>query len=144
MNENADFYVGMGDHADWVGSVSKGGSIYNVPTDLLIQVNRVMFEEIAIEYIKHCNGVVANHVCEWPWSWSDSRMTTYSYIFYPEHEKVYLSIEGDDLLDPIKVVQGFSIIEANVMLGPPIFPIMVETISREDLEFYGSKITSII
>lgn len=141
--DKADFYVGMGEDADWVGSVSKGGSIWYVPIELLIQVNRVMFEELAIDYIKSCNGIVANHICQWPWPWNDSKFTPYSYIFSPEHEKVYLSIEGEDLLDPIKVVQGLSMIDANTLLGPPIFPLMIERISMEEAE-NGFEITSII
>jgi hypothetical protein len=143
MMERADFYVGMGESADWIGSISKGGSIWEIPTDIIIQVNRVMFEEMCIEYIKSKQGVVANHICQWPWDWEDSRLTSFAYIFSPEHEKVYVSIEGNDLMDPLKIVQGYSIIEANVMLGPPIFPVMIETISIEEAE-NGSEITSII
>ncbi len=140
--EKADFYVGMGSNADWIGSVEKCGEVWALDTTILIQVNKTMYEELVIEYIKFYKGIVANHVCQWPWEWTDSRMTNYSYIFIPEHEKVYMSIEGGDLMDPIKVIQGESIIEANAMLGPPIFPLMVDQICYEDMESDGYPLTT--
>lgn len=140
MNK-ADFYVGMGPEADWIGSVSKCGNVYELSTPILLQVNRIMFEELSIEYIKFCEGVVANHICQWPWQWPDSRMTDFSYIFLPQMEKVYVSIQGGDLLDPIMLVQGESLIEANAMLGPPVFPSMVEQVCFEDMETHGQTFT---
>lgn len=142
--EKADFYVGMGRDADWIGSISRCGSVYEISTPILLQVNRVMYEELVIEYIKFCEGLVANHICQWPWQWPDSQMTDYSYFFLPEFEKVYVSIGGHDLLDPIKLVQGESLIEANAMIGPPIFPLMTEQICFEDKILYGQESTALI
>ena len=140
--EKADFYVGVGRQADWIGSVAKCGEIWAVSTPILLQVNKTMYEELVIEYINFCEGIVANHVCQWPWPWADSKMTDYSYIFIPEHEKVYMSIEGGDLLDPIKIIQGKSLIEANVYLGAPDFPPMIEQTYFEDTKLYGQKSTA--
>ena len=140
--EKADFYVMTGAEADWIGSVHRCGEIWAISTQILLQVNRTMYEEMVIDYINFCEGVVANHVCQWPWDWPDSRGTDYSYIFIPEHEKVYMSIEGGDLMDPIKVVQGGSLIEANCFMGPPIFPQMIEQVCFEEKELYGQKFTA--
>lgn len=137
----ADFYVGTGRGADWIGSVRKNGDVYHIPPELLLQINSVMFEELAIDFIKATDGIVANHICEWPWEWTDSRMTDFSYLFIPEYEKVYVSMDGGDLLDPIKIIQGMSLVDAMTYLGPPIFPVMVEQICYEEM-VYGSQLTS--
>ena len=141
----ADFYVGTGQRADWIGSVRRNGDIWNIPPILLLQVSKIMFEELAIDFIneKQNDGIVANHICEWPWDWSDSRMTDFSYLFIPEYEKVYMSIDGGDLLDPVKIIQGKSMIDAMTYLGPPTFPVMVEQISLEEL-IDGPEFTSLI
>jgi hypothetical protein len=142
--ERADFYVGMGPEAKWLGSVSRCGEIWQVPLSLLIQVNQTMYEEAVAEYIDYCQGIQGNHVCMWPWDWADSRMTEYSYMYIPQHEKIYMSILGGDLLDPIKIQQGRSLIEANTLLGPPIFPLMVDLVSYEEEYINGQKPTVII
>lgn len=140
---NADFYVGSGRNADWIGSVKKNGDIWHIPPELLLQVNRIMFEEMVIDFIKENDGIVANHICEWPWDWTDSRMTENTYLFLPEYERVYMSILGEDLIDPVKIIQGESILDAMTYLGPPIFPVMVEQISYEDT-IDGSELTTSI
>lgn len=143
--ERADFYVGMGLDAEWLGSVSRCGEIWAISTPILLQVNQTMYEESVIEYIKYCEGVVANHVCQWPWIWNDSRMTAFSYMFLPEYNKVFMSIMGEELLDPIKIMQGESIIESDVKLGAPDFPLMIDQIRLEDIEAeYGYKPTTLI
>ena len=142
--KKADFYVGMGKESEWIGSVSKCGEIWALSTQILIQVNKTMYEELVVEYINFCEGIVANHVCQWPWPWADSRMTDYSYIFIPKYEKVFMSIEGGVLMDPIKIVQGKDVIEASTYLGPPIFPLMINEIPYNDKELYGQELTASI
>ena len=135
--EKADFYVGLGRNAEWIGSVSKCGEVWEVSPKLLLQVNQTMYEEEVIEYINFCEGVVANHKCQWPWTWVDSRMTDYSYFFLPEMEKVYMSIEGGIILDPVKIIQGEPLTEANAYLGTPHFPLMAETVCFEENKIHG-------
>jgi hypothetical protein len=135
--EKADFYVGLGLGAEWIGSVRKYGEITSISTPIFLQVNQVMYEELVFEYIRSCEGIIANHICQWPWEWMDSRMTDYSYFFDPETSKVYVSIEGGYLLDPIKLLQGEDLITANTMLGCPDFPTMIECVCYEDSELYG-------
>ena len=140
--EKADFYVGQGRQAEWIGSVSKCGEVWEVSPKIFLHVNQTMYEEAVIEYINFCEGIVANHSCQWPWEWSDGRMTDYSYFFLPEQEKVYMSIEGGILLDPIKIIQGEPISEADAYLGSPIFPLMIETVCFEDRKLYGQTPTT--
>lgn len=140
----ADFYVGMGPSAEWLGSVSRCGEIWAISNALLLQVNQTMYEEAVIEYIKFCEGVVANHVCEWPWDWMDSRMTDYSYTFIPEQNKVFMSMFGEELIDPIKIIQGDSVLEALTELGIPEFPTMIDSVPFEEVDKYGLESTAII
>jgi len=139
--EKADFYVGMGLEAEWIGSVPRCGEIVAISTPIFLQVNRVMYEELVLEYIKACEGVVANHICQWPWEWMDSRMTDYSYFFVPELAKTFVSIQGGDLLDPIKILQGEDLMTADAMLGCPDFPVMIDCVCYEDELFYGQEST---
>ncbi len=141
MGTKADFYVGMGKKSEWIGSLLSSGDVWNIPVDIFIQVNQMMFEEMVLEFLHDHDGVVD----EWPHPWSDSRMSDYSYIFYPEHEKVYMSQAGEILVDPIKILQGQSLTEANVFLGEPKFPIMLpQTLNQTEelLKQYGLPSTS--
>ena len=141
QRQRADFYVNTEEGLEWIGSVLDHGDIWSVPLEILIQINKTTFEESVAEYIQKCGGVVANHPCQWPWAWADSRMTDYSYILVPELEKVFMSIEGGNVLDPISVVQGYSVDESDVQFGPPIFPMMKKE-GYEDT--HGSKFTASI
>ena len=69
-------------------------------------------------------------------------MTDYSYFFIPEQAKVYVSMQGDILLDPIKLIQYGSILEADSLMGPPIFPMMVETECYKEDCLYGQTFTA--
>lgn len=122
----ADFYSGL----EWIGSILKGGEIWSVPLSVLIQVNQTMFEEEAFDYIRACEGLIASHPCQWPWQWPDSRMTDYTYIFHPAHNKVFVSERGSDLLDPVKLVQGYSLEESSAGIVA-IFPTIKEVIDGQ-------------
>jgi hypothetical protein len=122
----ADFYSDI----EWIGSILEGGEIWNVPLSILIQINQTMFEEEVFDYIRKCNGLIANHPCQWPWKWPDSRMTDYTYIFHPAHNKVFVSERGSDLLDPIKLVQGYTLQESEAGIVA-IFPLMKEDVNGQ-------------
>ena len=144
MNK-ADFYVGLGPGAEWIGSVKKCGELWAITTSILLQVSRTMYEEMVIEYIQFCEGVVGDHVCKWPWDWNDSQMTDYSYIFVPEHHRVYMSMLGQDLIDPIKILQGEDILHSLVPgIGAPEFPQMIDSVCFEDVDKYGFESTALI
>ena len=125
MGTKADFYSGLGSKRDWIGSLQYDGMVYKIPAEILLQVNKSMFEEMVMDFLRSNKGFVADDGHKWPWLWADSRMTDFSYIFLPEHEKVYMTQCPSNLLfDPIKIIQGESLIEANTWLPEPFFPIM--------------------
>lgn len=144
MSSKADFYIGMGPSAEWLGSVHRCGELWALSTNILIQSSRVMYEELVTEYIELCKGIVAEHVCQWPWPWDDSRMTEYTYIFLPTRNKVYMSVMGEMLVDPIRLLKGEDLQTANSMLGYPDFPVMIDRVSLEDIDQYGYETPTII
>lgn len=147
MSTKADFYIGLGSKRDWIGSLLNSGDVWYIPTDILIQVNRIMFEELTLDFLRLNNGIIPDQGDMWPWMWADSRFTDYSYIFLSEHSKVYMSQGGSGLVDPIKILQGESLTEADALLGHPTFPIMKKEayIKTEELmEQYGYSSAKIV
>ena len=147
MGTKADFYSGLGSKRDWIGSLSNNGDIWNIPLEILIQVNKSVFEELTLDFLRDQDGILPDLGDPWPWMWADSRCTDYSYIFLPEHEKVYMAQGCDILVDPVKILQGESLIEANVMLGSPTFPIMDKSSylkTEELIKLYGYTPSQIV
>ena len=120
MSTKADFYILDGDNIQWLGSLYRGGDPENIPTDILIQVSRVMFEEMLFEHLESNDGVTG----KWPWMWADSRATDYSYFYHTGKGKVLMSESGSRLVDPIEILQGMDMMGADVGLGTLRFPVM--------------------
>lgn len=147
MGTKADFYSGLESKIDWIGSLYNNGDVWHIPLDILIQVNKSMFEELTLEFLRGQDSAIHDIGDKWPWLWSDSRCTDYSYIFLPEHEKVYMAQCADILVDPIKILQGESLIEANAYLGTPTFPIMDKKSypkTEELMKLYGYSPSQIV
>ena len=140
MGTRGDFYVMDHDGSmEWLGSVIRDGGIYNIPADILISGDKIMYEEKVEEYLKFRfdAGIIKSIYQGWPWPWVDSRMTDYSYIFDVCKGQVLVSIAGGRLLDSIKLVQGMDEIGADVGAGNPKFPMMM----KED---YGQDLTEAV
>lgn len=124
--DKADFYVGEDNiFLRWIGSVQNFGSPYDLPTYLLGVKDPHEFERITQYYLCEVaiDGVTPKN--GWPHLWKDSRMTTYSYIFIDK--KVYCSMFGGYIFDPIVVRRGEDMFEAIKGVPPtkPLFPNML-------------------
>jgi len=119
----ADFYIGNGIAANWIGSIHSDGYPNGIPIQILICGNPTLFEEEVIEFIHKVDGVVKTDGDKWPWLWPDSRMTDYSYMFLLDHSKVFASYFGRNLFDPIRFLQDGELESAYVGLGHPVFPL---------------------
>lgn len=124
MGTKADFYIGVGEDAKWIGSVDQDGYPDAIPAEILIQINEIMFEELVVEFLqsRKPRSYISSEGDKWPWLWSDSRMTDYAYIFF--QARVVMSHYGKEMIDPIKIVQGEDVQAAALHLYPPGFPIM--------------------
>lgn len=128
----ADFYIGQGKKANWIGSIYSDGYPQSIPLDILICINPILYEELVVDFIKSKNGVVRSEGGKWPWAWGDSRTTDYAYIFEPLIDKVLASQCGGPLFDPIVIAQGEDLMNAYVGFEPPSFPIMFKGKEKEE------------
>ena len=119
MGTRADFYTKDKDGMKWVGSIMKDGQPWNIDLDILIQINKTMFEVLVKTFLIMKVDSVRDY---WPWLWPDSFMTDYSYIFDEEKGKVIAYMMTEKMIfDPIKIVQGEDLNTAEIE-GVPNFP----------------------
>ena len=85
MGTRADFYIGIDENSEWLGSIAYDGfpDKWGHPYTLL----RVKTEKT---YRKRVNEIIKDNIEEgavfpedgWPWPWDDSSTTDYSYYFH--------------------------------------------------------------
>jgi len=135
MNK-ADFYIGIDKYSKWIGSLlSHGDPVYDL-SNILLATNSIFYEELVIEMLQaDLYGVIAED--GWPHLWQDSQMTDYSYHLF--NGKVWCSMMGGQLFDPLVIISGEDLIAAEkyaprvevkypFMLAPFILPTeLVET-----------------
>lgn len=89
----------------------------------LIQVNKIMFEEMVLELLELSDSIIPENGDKWNYLYSDSSLTDYVYMFDNHREKVLMYQNGTDVLyDPIKIIQGQSLIESIEIYEKPKFP----------------------
>lgn len=81
MGTRADFYVGRGKDAEWLGSIAWDGypSGLDAPQLLAATGEPHYREEVASLLAKRDDGTVPAD--GWPWPWKDSGTTDYAYAF---------------------------------------------------------------
>lgn len=139
----ADFYIGTGVAANWIGSILSDGYVHGIPLDILICTNPTLYEELVVEFIKTKSGVVKTDGSKWPWLWPDSRMTDYSYLYIEELSKVVTSHCGGIMFDPIKFLNEGVIESSDVGLGKPVFPLREGRAWTESCPNYTKNMESI-
>ena len=77
----ADFYVGTGPTARYLGSVFNDGA--TIPNSIKRARTSEVFEKFVLKSIKKVNGTT-----QWPWPWETSVTTDFSY--WLENEKLYV------------------------------------------------------
>ncbi|AKQ59706.1 hypothetical protein ACR55_01836 [Bordetella hinzii] len=103
MGTRADFYVGRGDKAEWLGSVAWDGYPDGFERDGLLNASteQQFREAVADELASRLDGTTPE--MGWPWPWEDSHTTDYAYAF--DFGKVYGSC-GDHWFDAHAVSTG--------------------------------------
>lgn len=123
MGTRADFYIGV-NNPRWVGSIYQDGQPWNIPCKILVQNNRVMFEETVVDFLMDKKSAVESMGHPWPWPWEDSKLTDYSYFFSNSLHCVYAYSMKDKLMfNPLQIMQGYDLSESKVHMTPK-FPKM--------------------
>ena len=91
MGSKADFYAGRGTNAEWLGSIAWDGNPASLPTELVgAKDDDAYREEVAKLLSKRGDAITA--ASGWPWPWSTSHGTKYSYAL--DKGRVWASCYG--------------------------------------------------
>jgi hypothetical protein len=78
MGTRADFYIGRGDNAEWLGSIAFDG--YDVPEHILRMDKPENFREGVEQFLKTRDDATFP-ADGWPWPWDDSSLTDEVWAF---------------------------------------------------------------
>jgi hypothetical protein len=81
MGTRADFYVGRGPSAEWLGSIAFDGYPGGHPESLLFLTDEAEYRAQVKKIIKGESGSGTTPDQGWPWPWEDSGTTDYAYAF---------------------------------------------------------------
>ena len=91
MGTRADFYVGRGEHAEWIGSIAYDGYPDGIArSELAAKSEKEFRDEVASLIRNRSHGTTPDR--GWPWPWDDSRTTDYAYAF--DDGAVFMSVFG--------------------------------------------------
>jgi len=80
MGTRADFYVGIGKSAEWLGSIAFDGCPEGIADYLFIAPTERAFRAKVAGFIASKNHGTTPDM-GWPWPWEDSRTTDYAYAW---------------------------------------------------------------
>lgn len=97
MGTRADFYIGRGEQAEWLGSIAWDGDPYGMPVRLLHAATEQQFRaEVEIFLASRDDATLPDQ--GWPWPWSNSHTTDYAYAF--DGDMVWATCFGYFWFDP--------------------------------------------
>ena len=110
MGTRADFYVGRGPQAEWIGSIAYDGYPRGVDAPVKQATTEADFREAVEAFFvaeredffskkPTRRNDVTRPADGWPWPWDDSRTTDYAYAF--DSGKVHASCFGHKWFDPM-------------------------------------------
>jgi hypothetical protein len=80
MGTRADFYVGRGTEAEWLGSIAWDGYPAGVPAPAMTAATEQEWRDAIYAILAEDeSATVPDH--GWPWPWEDSGTTDYAYAF---------------------------------------------------------------
>jgi len=80
MGTRADFYIGRGSNAKWLGSMGWDGYPQGIPPKILKAKSLDAFKRNVATFLKNRpDGTLAKD--GWPWPWLDSAGTDYAYAY---------------------------------------------------------------
>jgi len=79
MGTRADFYIGRGSDAEWLGSIAWDAYPSGLPNELLSSNSEEGFRARVAELSSRDDWTSPSD--GWPWPWDDSHTTDYAYAF---------------------------------------------------------------
>ena len=92
MGTRADFYLGRGLEAKWVGSIGWDGYPDGLDEAVLTATDEVGFLKALKAFFKERDDVTDPKKHGWPWPWEDSNTTDYAYAF--DENRVWINCFG--------------------------------------------------
>ena len=84
MGTRADFYVGRGEGAEWLGSIAWDGNPAGIDESVLTATDEITYREAVADFLTSVDDATLPEM-GWPWPWDDSRTTDYAYAFDGGH-----------------------------------------------------------
>ena len=99
MGTRADFYVGRGDTAEWLGSIAYDGDPEGIDQLILVCRTETAFRYAVADFLK---GRIDRTLAAdgWPWPWNTSHTTDFAYAF--DGGATHASFFGGAWFDPLK------------------------------------------
>lgn len=91
MGTRADFYMGRGTRAEWLGSIAWDGYPESISAAILDATDGPAYREAVRAFLASREDATFPDM-GWPWPWEDSRTTDYAYAF--SRGKVWASNYG--------------------------------------------------
>lgn len=91
MGTRADFYIGRGEQAEWIGSIAGDGHADGSRTEKAFKATTESAFRAAVAKLAEEDDFTRPED-GWPWPWKTSRTTDYAYAF--EGDRVYTSCFG--------------------------------------------------
>lgn len=99
MGTRADFYTGVGQKAEWLGSIAWDGYPSGLPKNILKATDKIEYVNAVALFIES-RGDATQPAYGWPWPWENSCTTDYAYTF--RKGGVWASCFGSKWFDPLK------------------------------------------
>lgn len=80
MGTRADFYIGRGKDAEWLGSIAWDGYVEGIDEEVLQAKTESDFKKAVADFFASRDDSTLPED-GWPWPWNDSRTTDYAYAF---------------------------------------------------------------
>lgn len=83
MGTRADFFVGIGPNAEWIGSTSYDGDRHGWGRGPLAATSEAEFRAAVEEMLSNPQALTTRPEEGWPWPWNDFRTSDYAYAWDP-------------------------------------------------------------
>lgn len=103
MGTRADFYIGRGLRAEWIGSIAWDGYPNNEDLGDVIRARSEAKFRRSVKALETRNDFTSPSQ-GWPWPWENSHLTDYAYAYEEgvEHGEVWATCFGYDWFDPLR------------------------------------------